>query len=66
MKVADIRCFCPKTFRKEGTRKVQITQIKERNKETFPKVLWERFMKMLVEGFGEDVLKQCVYTSIKG
>lgn len=53
LKVVEIRCFRPQ-YIQEGTRKVQITQIKERNKETLRKALWEQFMKMLVERSGKD------------
>lgn len=54
LEVLEIRCFPPQVIQ-GGTRKVQITQIKECNKETLRKALRERFMKMLVQRSGKDV-----------
>lgn len=54
LEVLEIRCFPPQVIQ-EGTRKVQITQIKECNKETLRKALRDQFMKMLVQRFGKDV-----------
>lgn len=53
LEVVEIRCFPPQLIQR-GTRKVQITQIKECNKETLRKALREQFMKMLVERSGKD------------
>lgn len=54
LEVLEIRCFPPQVIQ-GGTRKVQITQIKECNKETLRKSLREQFMKMLVQRSGKDV-----------